>query len=110
MGSTGFAARTVAVTVPTDTEVVVEMVESGKIAARFSESDRPRSGDTRIDAFVGEEREGGLFRRATGEDDLLSEDLAPGKYEVQVEFEHRTLRFPAEVVAGKTTVVEVKLP
>ncbi len=100
------------VTVPMQEEVVVELKKLGRIALRFAEYDRVKLRTAEVWLYESGEKIYSVtkFEPGTGEEDLVAEGLAPGRYEVEVTVGEAEVRFTVEVKGGETSVHEVRAP
>jgi hypothetical protein len=104
------ATRTDESVAPSDSEVVLELIETGRLVVRFAASDRSLLRDATFKARAKDGAAPKLRRQKSGEDDLVAEHVLPGAYEVVVELAGRTRAFPVEVKGGATAIVEVRAP
>jgi RNA polymerase sigma-70 factor (ECF subfamily) len=103
-------ARLHGVAVPRDAEVVLAMATLGRVAVRFTASDRPQLREATVSVFTAEGENSGECTPSGGDEDLASPGFIPGKYEVEVAHDGRKRRFPVEVKSGETSVVVVSAP
>jgi hypothetical protein len=106
----GLASRRVDVVVPTDEEVVLEMLACGRVTVHCAAADRSLLREAKIELRSRDDGSTWGLRRDAGAGDLVAEDVLPGAYDVVVEVAGRSRSFAAEVKSGETAVVEVRAP
>jgi carboxypeptidase family protein len=108
-GTNDAAARKRTVKVPTEGEVVVELIEFGRVALRFAKEDRERLRGA--DAWIFEDGSPSRhFDPGAGDDDLVCGGILPGRYDVRIMVAGKKTVVPVEVKSRETSVVEVRAP
>lgn len=106
----GYGARLVEVTVPSEREVLIELVRCGEVVVRYSSADRAALRDARIVLTSADGTSPTLQVAESGDGDLVARNVPPGRYEIVVELSGRRRTFPVEVKGDEKAVVEIGAP
>jgi hypothetical protein len=97
------------VSVPANDEIVVELIDYGRVVVRFAVADRPLLRTAVVRLCTGDVFDtGSRLDPGSGEDDFVDPEVLPGRYEVDVELGEKSKRFPVEVKSRETSVVDVR--
>jgi len=99
------------VAIPAERDVVIELIEFGKVVVRIAASDRRVLGDAEASLEPTDDRGHLAFAtRDRKSGDLVADEVFPGRYDVVVQVDGRTRRAPVEVKSGATATVEIQSP
>lgn len=105
----GAAAMKRSIRLPADGELVIELVDYGRIALRFGKEDRERLRASEA-WLLADGRPSARFEPGEGENDRVCGNVLPGSYEIELSLGDATRRYSVEVKSRETAVVEVRAP